>query len=61
MDAQIGIRGFLHESHSLAPRPATWRDFVGGGLGLLADFGPIRTNDHCRCARAVVADPAPLA
>ena len=28
---RIAIGGFLHESHSFAPRPATYRDFVEPG------------------------------
>jgi microcystin degradation protein MlrC len=31
MSLRIAIGGFLHESHSFAPRPATWADFVRPG------------------------------
>jgi microcystin degradation protein MlrC len=31
MSPRIAIGGFLHESHSFAPRPATWADFVRPG------------------------------
>ena len=36
MSLRIAIGGFLHESHSFAPRPTTYADFVspGGWLGL---------------------------
>jgi microcystin degradation protein MlrC len=36
MPLRIAIGGFLHESHSFAPRPTTYADFVnpGGWLGL---------------------------
>src|SRR6476620_1753743 len=33
MSQRIGIGGFLHESHSFAPRPTTYADFLHpGGL-----------------------------
>ncbi|MDT8265877.1 M81 family metallopeptidase, partial [Roseomonas sp. DSM 102946] len=28
---RIAIGGFQHESHSFAPRPATWADFLAPG------------------------------
>ncbi len=31
MSLRIAIGGFLHESHSFAPRPATWADFLRPG------------------------------
>jgi microcystin degradation protein MlrC len=40
MTLRIAIGGFLHESHSFAPRPTTWADFVQpGGFPRLQD-GP---------------------
>ena len=37
MTRRIAIGGFLHESHSFAPRPTTYQDFVqpGGFPGLV--------------------------
>jgi microcystin degradation protein MlrC len=44
MSLRIAIGGFLHESHSFAPRPTTYADFLnpGGWVGLIS--GPEMLN-----------------
>lgn len=67
---RIAIGGFLHESHSFAPRPATWRDFVrpGGfpplqGEGLVAALRgtSVASAGAIRVAAAAGAELVPLA
>ena len=36
---RIAIGGFLHETHSFAPRPTTYRDFLNPGGLPAAQFG----------------------
>src|SRR6185312_8503483 len=45
MPLRIAIGGFLHESHSFAPRPTTWPDFLtpGGFPGVQRDDALIPT------------------
>ncbi|HSU07443.1 MAG TPA: M81 family metallopeptidase, partial [Acetobacteraceae bacterium] len=31
MTLRIAVGGFLHETHSFAPRPTTWQDFMQPG------------------------------
>jgi microcystin degradation protein MlrC len=40
MTVRIAIGGFLHESHSFAPRPTTWQDFGNPG-----GFSPFQRSD----------------
>ena len=66
---RIGIGGFLHESHSFAPRPATWPDFAEGALGLLEGEALVRVlrdtslaaAGAMRAAQAAGATIVPLA
>jgi microcystin degradation protein MlrC len=65
---RIGIGGFLHESHSFAPHPATWADFAGGALGVLQGEALVpglagtsfAAAGAIRAARAAGADIVPL-
>ena len=58
MTHRIAIGGFLHESHSFAPRPTTYADFVNP-----AGFPPYRTATACstRCAPRPCRRPARIA
>ncbi|MCL2428336.1 MAG: M81 family metallopeptidase [Alphaproteobacteria bacterium] len=67
---RIAVGGFLHESHSFAPRPATWPDFLrpGGfpslqGEGLVAALRgtSVASAGAIRVAAAAGAALAPLA
>ena len=44
MTMRIAVGGFLHESHSFAPAPTTYADFLQpGGLPFIAGDGLIAT------------------
>ena len=45
---KLAIGGFLHESHSFAPRPTTWQDFLtpGGFPGLVQPAPFLQTLRH---------------
>src|SRR5579875_469794 len=68
---RIAVGGFLHESHSFAPRPTTWQDFVqpGGFPPLQNGPGLIEAVEHTSvplagaiaAAREAGADLVPLA
>lgn len=67
---RIAVGGFLHESHSFAPRPATWPDFLrpGGfptlqGEGLVAGLRAtsVASAGAIRTAAAAGAELVPLA
>ena len=63
MTHRIAVGGFLHESHSFAPRPTTWSDFLhpGGFPGLV--HGPallttLRANANAIGGAIAVAEAA---
>lgn len=68
---RIAVGGFLHESHSFAPRPTTWQDFVqpGGFPPLQNGPGLIEAVEHTSvplagaiaAAREAGAELVPLA
>jgi len=53
MSLRIAIGGFLHESHSFAPRPATWADFERPG-----GFPPLQEGDLVAALRPTSAASA---
>ena len=67
---RIAIGGFLHESHSFAPRPTNWEDFLARGgwpplqrpATLLAGLGGTATasSGAIRAAEAAGVTLAPL-
>ena len=51
---RIAVGGFLHESHSFAPRPTTYADFVHPGDWKIRFLGFIREANVSNARKAVL-------